>query len=86
MAGRFFEKDSKHYILKSQGQSIICQKQGIENFKEGTWIRVQLLSREDKVYQTGSCEILKAPLSFFKDSAFSYEKKGQDFAGLAVFF
>ena len=47
-AGRFFEKDSDSYFLKSQGLSIICKKKSPlpKNIKEGAWIAVQLISQK----------------------------------------
>ena len=46
VAGRFFKKDPQSYFLKSQGLVFFCKSQTTpKNYKEGSWIAVQLLSQ-----------------------------------------
>ena len=46
VAGRFFKKDSKHFVLKSQGFVFFCENlNSTAKYKEGSWLAVQLLSQ-----------------------------------------
>ena len=78
VAGRFFNKDQNSFWLKSQNQSLICEKSQIKNsIKEASWLAVKLLSCKNSYYQMGDYLILNAPLYSFKEKAYSFEKKGE---------
>ena len=77
VAGRFFNKSQKYFFLKSQTQSLLCEKNHIEtSIKEASWMAVELLSKKRKYYQIGKHFILNAPRSSFTEKDFSFQKKG----------
>ena len=77
VAGRFFNKDEQYYWLKSQAQSLLCEKACVGfSAKKGSWIAVKLLSKKKAYYQTGEVVVLSAPSSSFVLADYSYQKKG----------
>ena len=44
IAGRFFKLNSKNYLLKSQGLLFFCESKKNNEYQEGSWIAVQVLS------------------------------------------
>ena len=77
VAGRFFNKSQKSFYLRSQSQSVLCEKKGIKSsIKEGSWLAVELLSQKNNYYQVGDHLILNSPQSAFIEKNFSYQLKG----------
>ena len=78
VAGRFFNKSTAHFFLKSQAQSLLCEKKNMAvDIKEGAWLAVELLSQKKKTYQIGKYFVLSAPRSSFIEKDFSFQKKGK---------
>ena len=76
-AGRFFNKGPQHFFLKSQAQSLLCEKKSMTaDIKEGSWLAVELLSQKKDCYQIGKYTLLNSPDSSFRETDFSYQKKG----------
>ena len=77
VAGRFFDKDSQHFFLKSQAQSLLCEKNLIKtSIQPASWIAVELLSYKKSCYQTGKYLILNAPQADFVEKEHSFQRKG----------
>lgn len=77
VAGRFFNKSRNSFLLKSQNQSLLCEKKRMSfSVKTASWVAVELLSQRKNCYQAGKHLILSAPFSSFKEESYSYQKKG----------
>ena len=77
VAGRFFNRNSQSFCLKSQAQSLLCEKKFIDSsIKPASWVAVELLSQKNKIYQIGRHLLLNAPSSSFIEDSYSYQKKG----------
>ena len=77
VAGRFFNKSSRRFFLKSQAQSLLCDKNRLSfSIKEASWVAVELLSKKKNCYQMGEYLVLNTPSSSFIEENYSYQKKG----------
>lgn len=71
LAGRFFEKDSNHYFLKSQGKFIVCKKDSFsKKVKQGDWLAVYLLSQNMKSLGNNKDEKIFKKESSFLESVY----------------